>query len=83
MLPETFCAHFSHGSNDSHLNLPHTRNSSFGVSVVAMETTLPLTRLIMTFGLLETERGYSITDRMRLKNVVLYVCSIFETVFFC
>ena len=30
MPPQTFCAHFSHSSNELLLNLPHTRNSSLG-----------------------------------------------------
>ena len=37
--PQTFCAHFAHASNDSHLNLPLTCNSCLGVSAVAMATT--------------------------------------------
>ena len=36
--PQTFCAHFLHFSNDSHLNLPHTRSSSLGVFAIAMAT---------------------------------------------
>ena len=39
MPPQTFCAHFSRASNDAHLNLPHTRNSSLWVSAVAVVTT--------------------------------------------
>ena len=36
---QTFCAHFSHVSNDSHLNSTHTRSSNLGVFAVAMVTT--------------------------------------------
>ena len=36
VLPKTVCAHFPHTLNDSHLNLPHTRRSSLGISAVAM-----------------------------------------------
>ena len=31
---QAFCAHFSHASTDSHLNLPHNRNSSLGASAL-------------------------------------------------
>ena len=41
MLPQLFCAHFSHTLNDSHLSLPDTRNSSLEVSAVVMATTPP------------------------------------------
>ena len=37
--PQTFCAHFSHVLNDSHLTSTHTRSSSLGISAVAMVTT--------------------------------------------
>ena len=36
--PQTFCAHFSYVSNDSHLTSTHTRNSSLRISAVAMAT---------------------------------------------
>ena len=39
MHPQTICAHVLYASNDSQLNLPHTRNYSLGASAIAMITT--------------------------------------------
>ena len=39
MLPQKFCAQFSHASRILQQNLPHTRNSSLEVSAVATVTT--------------------------------------------
>ena len=47
--PQTFCAHFSHASNDSHLTSTYTRSSSLELSAVAMVTTPPKSSKIAIF----------------------------------
>ena len=39
MQTQTICARFSHASNDSQFNLPHTHNCGLGVFAVAIITT--------------------------------------------
>ena len=64
--PQTFCAHFSHDSNDSRLTLTQTRSSSFGVSAVAMVTT-PLK--IPVFG--------RSVRKLRSYAVLQHMCTLF------
>ena len=57
---QTFCAHFPHAPNDSHLNLPHLCNFSLGVFAVAMVTTpqkipnfVPLVQKLYNYAILQ------------------------------